>query len=194
MAFNNSFTAVVGATYTAAQYNTHVRDNFTAIWVYTTAGDIVYASSATTLARLALVAGGVMYGGASAPAWLALGAAHTFLKSAGGSAPLYGALVYRRKGGNSTDWEATGSTTYSPTATLIQIVAVQVSYSVTGTQVITYPETFSQRPAVFISANNTSSDFTISYSDASTSGCTVRVRNVTGGSGTVDIMVLAIGA
>lgn len=53
MAFNNSFTAVVGATYTAAQYNTHVRDNFTAVWVYTSAGDIVYASSSTTLARLA---------------------------------------------------------------------------------------------------------------------------------------------
>lgn len=52
MAFNNSFTAVVGATYTAAQYNTHVRDNFTALWVYTTAGDIVYATSATALARL----------------------------------------------------------------------------------------------------------------------------------------------
>lgn len=53
MAFDNSFTAVVGATYTAAQYNTHVRDNFTAIWVYTTAGDIAYATSATALARLA---------------------------------------------------------------------------------------------------------------------------------------------
>ncbi len=53
MAYDSSFTAVVGATYTAAQYNTHVRDNFTAIWVYTTAGDIAYASSATALARLA---------------------------------------------------------------------------------------------------------------------------------------------
>lgn len=53
MAFDNSFTAVVGATYTAAQYNTHVRDNFTAVWVYTAAGDIAYATSATALARLA---------------------------------------------------------------------------------------------------------------------------------------------
>lgn len=53
MAFDNSFTAVVGATYTAAQYNTHVRDNFTAVWVYTSAGDMAYATSATALARLA---------------------------------------------------------------------------------------------------------------------------------------------
>lgn len=72
MAFNNSFTAVVGATYTAAQYNTHVRDNFTAIWVYTSAGDIVYASSSTALARLAK---GTAYQhlrmnvGATAPEW-----------------------------------------------------------------------------------------------------------------------------
>jgi len=72
MAFNNSFTAVVGATYTAAQYNTHVRDNFTAVWVYTSAGDIVYASSSTTLARLAK---GTAYQhlrmnvGATAPEW-----------------------------------------------------------------------------------------------------------------------------
>lgn len=72
MAFNNAFTAVVGATYTAAQYNTHVRDNFTAIWVYTSAGDIVYASSSTALARLAK---GTAYqhlrmnSGATAPEW-----------------------------------------------------------------------------------------------------------------------------
>lgn len=72
MAYDNSFTAVVGATYTAAQYNTHVRDNFTAIWVYTTAGDIAYATSATALARLAK---GTAYqhlrmnAGATAPEW-----------------------------------------------------------------------------------------------------------------------------
>lgn len=72
MAFNNSFTAVVGATYTAAQYNTYVRDNFTAVWVYTSAGDIVYASSSTALARLAK---GTAYqhlrmnAGATAPEW-----------------------------------------------------------------------------------------------------------------------------
>ena len=72
MAFNNSFTAVVGATYTAAQYNTYVRDNFTAVWVYTSAGDIAYATSATALARLAK---GTAYqnmrmnAGATAPEW-----------------------------------------------------------------------------------------------------------------------------
>jgi hypothetical protein len=72
MAFNNSFTAVTGATYTAAQYNTHVRDNFTAVWVYTTAGDIAYATGATTLARLAIGSSGYLLSVASgAPAWVA---------------------------------------------------------------------------------------------------------------------------
>lgn len=70
MAFNNSFTAVTGATYTAAQYNTHTRDNLTAIWVYTTAGDMAYASSATTLSRLAIGANGsYLESTGSAPQW-----------------------------------------------------------------------------------------------------------------------------
>ena len=70
MAFNNGFTAVVGATYTAAQYNTYVRDNFTAIWAYTTAGDIVYAAGATTLTRLGIGANGsYLESNGSAPVW-----------------------------------------------------------------------------------------------------------------------------
>lgn len=72
MAFNNSFTAVVGATYTAAQYNTHVRDNFSAIWVYTTAGDIVYATSSTALARLGKpsVDSVLSMGNSGVPSWV----------------------------------------------------------------------------------------------------------------------------
>lgn len=70
MSFNNSFTAVTGATYTAAQYNTHVRDNLTAIWVYTTAGDIVYATGAATLARLGIgPANTVLGSNGSIPGW-----------------------------------------------------------------------------------------------------------------------------
>lgn len=87
MAFNNSFTAVTGATFTAAQYNTYVRDNFTAMWVYTTAGDIVYATSSTALNRLALSVGGVLYGGASAPAWLAKPTVDSVLKNTSAGTP-----------------------------------------------------------------------------------------------------------
>lgn len=72
MAFNNTFTAVVGATYTAAQYNTYVRDNLTAVWVYTTAGDIVYATSATALARLGKpsIDSVLSMGNSGVPSWL----------------------------------------------------------------------------------------------------------------------------
>jgi len=54
MAFTTVSTAVTGQTYTAANYNTFVRDNFSAVWVYTTAGDISYATGASTLARLGI--------------------------------------------------------------------------------------------------------------------------------------------
>lgn len=71
MSFNNAYTAVTGATYTAAQYNTHTRDNFNAIWVYTTAGDIAYATGATALNRLAIGANNttVLMPASGAPSW-----------------------------------------------------------------------------------------------------------------------------
>ena len=72
MSFNNGFTAVTGATYTAAQYNTYVRDNFTAIWVGTTAGDLDYYSSSTAKTRLAIGASGYyLTSTGTAPAWSA---------------------------------------------------------------------------------------------------------------------------
>lgn len=74
MAFDNSYTAVTGATYTAAQYNTYTKGNFTAIWVYTTAGDIVYATSSTALARLGIgAAKSILGSNGSAPIWTGFG-------------------------------------------------------------------------------------------------------------------------
>lgn len=79
---------VTGQTYSAANFNTHVRDNINGIWVLTTAGDMLYATGASAAARLALVPGGVMYGGASAPAWLATPSVASVLKKVSGtSAP-----------------------------------------------------------------------------------------------------------
>lgn len=100
MAFDNNFTAVTGATYTAAQYNTHTRDNLTAIWVYTTSGDMSYATSSTTLARLGIGStGAIMRVSAGAPSWLAVGNNYEVLKTASGvpawSPFLQYATVYR---------------------------------------------------------------------------------------------------
>jgi hypothetical protein len=72
MAFDNSYTAITGGTLSAAQWNTHVRDNFAALWPYTAAGDLAYATSATTLTRLAKGLAGQflkMNASATAPEW-----------------------------------------------------------------------------------------------------------------------------
>lgn len=72
MAFSSGFTAVTGATFLASQYNTYVRDNFTAIWVFTTAGDMIYATSSTVAARLAIGSPRQVLRvntGGTAPAW-----------------------------------------------------------------------------------------------------------------------------
>lgn len=70
MAFDNSFTAVTGATYTAAQYNTHVKGNFTALWVGTTNGDLDYYTSSTAKTRLAIGASGtVLTSNGTIPTW-----------------------------------------------------------------------------------------------------------------------------
>ena len=71
MAFTTYITVATGDPWSAANNNTYNRDNVNALWPYTTAGDLAYASNATNLARLALTVGGILYGGASAPAWLA---------------------------------------------------------------------------------------------------------------------------
>jgi hypothetical protein len=52
MAFTSPFTAVVGTIILSANWNTSGRDNINALWVYTAAGQIVYSTSATTLAKL----------------------------------------------------------------------------------------------------------------------------------------------
>jgi hypothetical protein len=79
--------AVTGQTYSAANYNTQVRDNINGIWVLTTAGDMLYATGASAANRLALVPGGVMYAGASAPAWLAKPAGLGFLQNDAAGVP-----------------------------------------------------------------------------------------------------------
>ena len=72
MSWGTPATAVVGDPITAAFWNTNGRDNLleTAPAKVTTAGDIVYATGASALARLGIGGvGRVLGGGASAPAW-----------------------------------------------------------------------------------------------------------------------------
>ncbi len=54
MAYSAVPTVVTGDSWSAANHNTYLRDNLAALWPFTTAGDLAYASSATALARLAV--------------------------------------------------------------------------------------------------------------------------------------------
>ena len=193
MAFDNSYTAVTGATYTASDYNTYTKGNFSAVWVGTTAGDLDYYTSATAKSRLALTAGGVLVAGASAPQWEA-GSAFQLLMSNGSSPAEFSSLVYRRQGGNASNWQTAGTTTYTPTAPKVQAGVKSISINTTGTVTITYPVTFTNRPVVFISINCGSGSITHQVTDDSVSGFTVNCRDVvTSGAITADVNWLAIG-
>jgi hypothetical protein len=215
MAFDNSYTAVTGSTYQASDYNTGTKGNFTAVWVGTTAGDIDYYTSATAKNRLALVAGGLLYGGATAPAWLAnaaggvlyggasapaylaAGAANTFLRSTG-SVPEYAPLVSQRQGGSSTIWTSPGTTTYTPTATLMQLgyKAISFSSSTGSSTAVTYPTAFTQRPAIILfveAAYTLTYMWSLGHTDDTTSGFNYNVKWSGAYTGTINFGWLAIG-
>lgn len=93
-AFTAVATVVTGQTYLASDYNTYVKDNMAALWPYTTAGDLAYASSASALARLGLgTAGSLLVANAvSGISWLAKGAAGgTFITNAANALTWLGA-------------------------------------------------------------------------------------------------------
>ncbi len=190
MAFNNAYTAVTGATYQASDYNTGTKGNFTAIWVGTTAGDMDYYTSATAKSRLGLVPGGVLYGGASAPAWLSLGTNRQFLR-AGISAPEYTCLVYRRQGGDASVWQSQGAGNYAPTTADIQCGSISVASG--SSAAITYPVAFAQRPLIFLSWSASSGWYEAHHTGDSASGFTIKLYRLDGGSATLDVNWLAIG-
>ena len=61
---------VTGQTMTATNWNSWVRTNFQAVWPFTTAGDLAYASAANQLSRLAVgTANKLLKSTGTAPAW-----------------------------------------------------------------------------------------------------------------------------
>jgi hypothetical protein len=98
MAWTTPRTWVSGELVTASLFNTHLRDNFTSLdggrlaITSQAAGDVVYASSSTALARLGTSAGDVLYSTGSAVARLAADNGK-FLKS-GTSAPAWDTVSF----------------------------------------------------------------------------------------------------
>lgn len=114
MAFTTPRTWTYGETVTEAQFNEQLRDNFNAVWVGTTAGDIDYYTSNTTKARLA---GGT----ANAGKYLRM--------DSGGTAPEWAgvAAVSYRYGGSADNWLTPGTVEYQPSETMILMGATTVS-------------------------------------------------------------------
>lgn len=67
-------TVANGDSWSAAQHNTYLRDNIEALWPYTTAGDLAYASAANQLSRLGKPSFDSVLKNTSAgtPSWLAI--------------------------------------------------------------------------------------------------------------------------
>lgn len=187
-------TVATSDSWTAAQHNTYVRDNLTAIWVGTTAGDLDYYTSSSAKARLAFSAGGMLYAGtATAPAWTNAGTQHAFMRYQ--TNPEFGGLVYKRQGGTATSWQATGTTTYTPTSTLIQTGSISVSMGGgDGDATVTYPQVYTQRPVIFLSPNRNAGRITCRVTGDGTAGFTASLADIDLGTGAVELYWLAIGA
>jgi hypothetical protein len=86
MAYTAHPTVTTGATWSAANQNTYVRDNLAALWVFTTAGDMIYATSSSAANRLAIgAAGSLLRVTGTAPAWMPKGSNVSTLVTEGGN-------------------------------------------------------------------------------------------------------------
>lgn len=228
MAFGTVPLVATSDSWTASQHNTYIRDNFAAVWVGTTAGDLNYYTSATAKTRLAIgTANQILRSTGSAPAWsdlstitaakamvasqaagdvfyassssalarIAIGGAYTFFGS-NGTTPSWGSIAYRRQGGSSTVWTTQGTTSYTPTTSLIQAGSRTLSISGgVGSVAVTFPQIYTYAPLVFPLIYNTLSKRALCYISAiSTTGFTVTAYDVDAETYSVDIWWHSIGS
>lgn len=184
---------VAGERVSAAKMN-EISTDLGILFPHTTAGDLAFRSSASSdLTRLANVAGGVLAGGATLPEYVS-GSAGQVLISNGTSLPAFSSLVYRRQGGNASNWQNSGTTTYTPTVAYIQAGVRTVSVNTTGSASVTYPVAFAQRPVIYLTPNSGSGTIICQSTGDSITGFTISCRDVvTSGSISVDVNWLAIG-
>ena len=70
MAYSVVPTVSTSDSWTASQHNTYIKDNFAAVWVGTTAGDLDYYTSATAKSRVGIgTANQLLRSTGTAPAW-----------------------------------------------------------------------------------------------------------------------------
>ena len=195
IAYNAVPTVATGDTWSAANHNTYIRDNFAAGVpdIFTAAGDIAYATAAN----------------AASP--LAIGTPGQVLKvNIGGTLPEWGVSgnVTNRQGASSTDWVGSmassnyaSSDNYSVTSSKIQVGVASLTIpngasAQNGT--ITFPAAFSENPIILTNVINGG----VTYDEQSfphtitPTGFTLTLSFSTGSSGdtTKIIQWMAIGA
>jgi len=142
MSYNAVPTVSTGDTWSAANHNTYIRDNFSAGVpdIFTAAGDIVYATAANAATTLAIGTPG-----------------YSLIVNPAGDAPVWGNVnaIYSRQGGSSTDYTESGSSDYPTTGVLIQIGSKQISLPYTSANAtgftITLTTPYSVKPMIFTS-------------------------------------------
>lgn len=136
MAYTTPITFVALSTLTAAQLNS-IQSNISALWPYTAAGDIPYATSSSVLSALAKgTAGQALIMGASLPEWGETG-------------------ISKRQGGSSTDWsDSSNVNNYTPSGTVMQCGSARMTVNsgtgAVGTVTITFPSAFSYAPVIVL--------------------------------------------
>lgn len=199
MAWTAPYTYTTGELVTASMLNADIRDNLlqTAPAKVTTAGDIVYATAASALARLGIGgANTLLHGGASAPAWSAVATADIANDAVddtkvGNRVP----RLDNRQGGNATSWTVAGTSSYSPAQVQMQGGTIQWTggAAVSGNVAITFPVEFIQAP-ILLACARAAKATAVGVVITGTTGATFYWENVDGSTDTlVDIHWLAVG-
>ena len=117
---------------TAAHGNTYWKNNFAALFPYTTIGDVAYASASNLLSRLGIGTAGQVLAvnpGATAPEWK------------------YSSGVIKRQGGSATIWSTPGTNNYTPTESKIQAGVIAITLTDDDeSATITFPSAFTYAP------------------------------------------------
>lgn len=175
----------------AAWINQYIGDNFRALMQgFGATGNIPYAIDADTIGALVKPSteGLMNMGSDGLPEWLTTTNVHNFLQW-NGSAFVFAPLVYRRQGGDASNWASPGTTSYTPSGKVVRQKGVaSASIANAGDIQVTYPVAFSQKPIITISINAPLGDFAHRMHDDSLNGFYLHVRDViTSGTQTVEI-------
>jgi hypothetical protein len=198
MAYTTVPTVATGDLWSAANHNTYIKDNLSALFVGTTAGDIDYYTSASTKSRLAAVNGGVLKSSGSAPSWLAMGNSFRVLTAnTTTNEPQWSSIVNYRQGGSATSWQTSGTTNQTITDGIMQIGVLSVTTNVAGIGsadiTFTLPFQTGKIPWIIGTVQGGVDYLNVNFSDVTETSAKARVARIDGGAGTYSVNWMALG-